>query len=42
MGVQGAKPPAEGTGERCLGDSVKGPPNLSLFCALARSTYDEC
>src|SRR5207248_2093661 len=31
MGVQGAKPLARGAGERCLGDSVKGPPKISPF-----------
>jgi len=35
-GVQGAKPLAGGAGERCLGDSVKGPPKIlfPFFAAI--------
>jgi len=36
MEVQGAKPLAGGAGERCLGDSVKGPPKIPPFYTLSK------
>ena len=39
-GFKGAAGPFAGVGERCLGDSVEGPPNFSLFYLLRRQAQN--